>query len=516
MNRTSRPLVGCCIVAVLAASAVLTRQAHSGAYIFAGDANGLDVITHPLGYTGAGGSLSISVGIDPTSANAAAMAISVQNIVNTFNGLGVTTGNLAALSDPTTIDFESVALHELGHSLGLAHVNAASESGLSGANLNYTKATNGSNNVFDLNAGVDTVIGSSDDMRGDDVNLFWFRMSDNNPFSLAPTVDSTTYSRDIGNLPGGHSFPANGDRTVAGLLGVPNTEAVMQQGTFFGEAQRTLTADGIATLRYGMAGVDELAGTADDYTIALTFERTGSADIELDFDTASGLASSSSNGGYINAPFNDHVAITATSIRFSNNFNWFFNDVASCGFSITPTSVSVASDATSSSLAVTADAGCAWTAVSNDAWVTVTGGASGTGNGTVSYSVAANAATERVGTVTIYDETFTVTQMSAFVFTDDPLVPNVTPLRAIHLMELRVRIDALLVGTYAWTDHPIVAGTTVVRWLHISELRAALDQAYAENSATHSGYTAGGGASTPVRAIHINELRQFVKDLEAP
>jgi hypothetical protein len=450
------------------------------------------------------------------------MAISVQNIVNTFNGLGATTGNLVSGGSNNipagAIDFESVALHELGHSLGLANVNAASESGLSGADQNYTKATDGSNNVFDLDAGVDAVIGSSDDVRGDDANLFWFRMSNNNPFTIASTVDSTTYRRDIGSLPGVHTFAANGDRAVATLLGVPNTEAVMQQGTFTDEAQRTLTADGIATLRYGMAGVDELAGTGDDYTIALTFAGTGSADIVLNFDNhPTSLASSTSNGAFISGT--DHVEITTTSIRFSDVFNWFFNDVSNgCSFTIDPTSVAVASDATSSSVAVTADTGCAWTAVSNDAWITVTGGASGTGNGTVNYSVDANPSTsQRIGTVTIAGQTFTVTQMGAgLVFTDDPLVPNVTPLRAIHVMELRARIDALLVGTYPWTDHPIVAETTLVRWLHVSEMRAALVQAYAEHSATHSGYTAGGGVGAPIQAIQISELRQFVKDLEGP
>jgi hypothetical protein len=141
----------------MAASAVLTRQAYSGAYIFAGEGNGVDLITHPLGYTGVGGTLSISVWINPASANAAAMAISVQNVVNTFNGLGLGTGNLvsgASNNIPAgAIDFESVALHELGHSLGLAHVNAASESGLFGSQQNYTKATNGIDNVFNLNPG---------------------------------------------------------------------------------------------------------------------------------------------------------------------------------------------------------------------------------------------------------------------------------------------------------------------------------------------------------------------------
>ena len=50
---------------------------------------------------------------------------------------------------------------------------------------------------------------------------------------------------------------------------------------------------------------------------------------------------------------------------------------------------------------VTATAGCAWTAVSNDAFITVTSGASGTGNGAVGISVAANTGPFRSGTLTI-------------------------------------------------------------------------------------------------------------------
>ena len=44
--------------------------ARGGVYIFAGDSNGLDVVTHPKGYTGTGGPLSVSVCIDPASPNA--------------------------------------------------------------------------------------------------------------------------------------------------------------------------------------------------------------------------------------------------------------------------------------------------------------------------------------------------------------------------------------------------------------------------------------------------------------
>jgi uncharacterized protein (TIGR03437 family) len=54
---------------------------------------------------------------------------------------------------------------------------------------------------------------------------------------------------------------------------------------------------------------------------------------------------------------------------------------------------------------------CAWNAVSNDNWITITPPSSGTGNARINYSVAANIATSaRTGTLTIAGRTFTITQ----------------------------------------------------------------------------------------------------------
>lgn len=81
-----RFIVAISLAAVLVLAA--TRGLQSGAYRFAGDTFGLDVITHPQGYTGTGGPLNISVAIDPTSPNASSMETSVENIVNTVDVAG--------------------------------------------------------------------------------------------------------------------------------------------------------------------------------------------------------------------------------------------------------------------------------------------------------------------------------------------------------------------------------------------------------------------------------------------
>jgi len=57
-----------------------------------------------------------------------------------------------------------------------------------------------------------------------------------------------------------------------------------------------------------------------------------------------------------------------------------------CDFSTSPTSASLPSNGGSGSVDVSAPADCSWTAVSRVDWLNITGGSSGTGNGTVTYA----------------------------------------------------------------------------------------------------------------------------------
>jgi hypothetical protein len=62
-------------------------------------------------------------------------------------------------------------------------------------------------------------------------------------------------------------------------------------------------------------------------------------------------------------------------------------------------------------VSVLAESRCAWQAVSNVEWISVTSGNNGIGNGTVNYSVAANPGpTGRVGKITIAGKIFSVKQ----------------------------------------------------------------------------------------------------------
>jgi hypothetical protein len=83
----------------------------------------------------------------------------------------------------------------------------------------------------------------------------------------------------------------------------------------------------------------------------------------------------------------------------------------SCSFSITqPATTTFAAEGGTGTVAVTAGSGCAWTAASSATFVTITQGASGTSNGSVSFTVAANTGADRTATLTIAGATISLTQ----------------------------------------------------------------------------------------------------------
>lgn len=96
-----------------------------------------------------------------------------------------------------------------------------------------------------------------------------------------------------------------------------------------------------------------------------------------------------------------------------------------CSYTLSATSLTAASGGGNTSVNVTAPAGCAWTAASNSPFLTVTGGAAGSGSGTVSYFVAANTGPSRSGTMTVAGQTFTVNQLSGCTYSINPMSANV-------------------------------------------------------------------------------------------
>jgi hypothetical protein len=85
-----------------------------------------------------------------------------------------------------------------------------------------------------------------------------------------------------------------------------------------------------------------------------------------------------------------------------------------CAITLSPVSVTVPATGSSASITVAGSIACTWTATSNAPWVSITAGGSGTGNGTIQYTVAPNTTTtERTGIITVAGRTFTITQAAA-------------------------------------------------------------------------------------------------------
>ncbi|HUQ91836.1 MAG TPA: M12 family metallo-peptidase, partial [Bryobacteraceae bacterium] len=81
-----------------------------------------------------------------------------------------------------------------------------------------------------------------------------------------------------------------------------------------------------------------------------------------------------------------------------------------CFYSISPGSGIYGVAGGSGTISVTAGTGCAWTATTASSWITVTSGASGSGNGSVGYSVASNTGASRTGSISIGGQTFAISQ----------------------------------------------------------------------------------------------------------
>jgi hypothetical protein len=98
-------------------------------------------------------------------------------------------------------------------------------------------------------------------------------------------------------------------------------------------------------------------------------------------------------------------------------------NAAACVFTIDPTSATAPVSGGGGTVAVTGLSGCVWTTVRHEPWITAVG--SGNGNGSVTYTVAANSGPPRKGTLSVAGETFTVTQDSGCAFSVAPTSQSV-------------------------------------------------------------------------------------------
>ena len=103
------------------------------------------------------------------------------------------------------------------------------------------------------------------------------------------------------------------------------------------------------------------------------------------------------------------------------------NQGSGCAIALASSGASVPAGGAKNTVGVSTGDGCPWTAASSVPWITISSGASGSGTGTVAYTVDASSGPQRAGVLTIGGQTFTVTQANGCSISLSP--PNVQACR---------------------------------------------------------------------------------------
>ena len=82
-----------------------------------------------------------------------------------------------------------------------------------------------------------------------------------------------------------------------------------------------------------------------------------------------------------------------------------------CTYSVTPGATSFGAAGGNGTATIDTQSGCPWTAVSGDAFLSITSAASGTGSASVSYNVSSNGMSARTGSLTIASQTLAIAQL---------------------------------------------------------------------------------------------------------
>jgi len=104
-------------------------------------------------------------------------------------------------------------------------------------------------------------------------------------------------------------------------------------------------------------------------------------------------------------------------------------------------------------------------------------------------------------------------------FSDPDLAGGSTSVRALHIVELRQRIDGARkragLPDMVWTNAPLTPGSSVIRAQDIADLRTAIAEVYANAGMTLPTYTRPGSvAGLRISAVDILEIRAAVVGVE--
>ena len=193
--------------------------------------------------------------------------------------------------------------------------------------------------------------------------------------SAATRTGHLTISGDGGSTPLTLTQPGSGV-IVPGCTysGSPSTQSVPAGGGTFSASLITTCAWTISS---------------DQPWLTITSQSSGSGDATITYAVAANTSGAARIGHLTVSGAGGTVQLTVTQ-----------SASALCSYALSPTTQSVPEGA--GAFIVTLTAGCAWTASSNQPWLTITAGSSGSGNATITYAVAANTSSAaRTGQITV-------------------------------------------------------------------------------------------------------------------
>jgi PKD repeat protein len=202
-----------------------------------------------------------------------------------------------------------------------------------------------------------------------------------------------------------------------------------------------------------------------------------------------------------------------------------------CSYSISPSNQNFGADGGNGTISVSATSGCDWNATENANWIVITSGTSGTGNGTVEFSVTSNSGMdERSANLTIAGKTFSVSQTSgAIVIPDDyPTIQQgidaaqtggtllVKPGTYYENIDFQGK-NLLVASLFHTTNDPAYISQTVINGngsesvVHFvnGETRDAVLKGFTLTN----GYAGGAWPDNGGGAIYINDSSPFLKNL---
>ncbi|MEO8036010.1 MAG: hypothetical protein ABI837_16360 [Acidobacteriota bacterium] len=100
-------------------------------------------------------------------------------------------------------------------------------------------------------------------------------------------------------------------------------------------------------------------------------------------------------------------------------------------------------------------------------------------------------------------------------FTDDPLIVRTTSMKAVHLTELRIAVNAVRaaagLAATSFSDPSLATGLRI-KAIHLTELRTSLDAARLALGMPAIAYTDPMlAAGSMIKAAHVRDLRSGVK-----